>query len=430
LIVPKYLKRPLQNNDESGDVRAVVARIIEDIQATGLQALRRYSSDLDQWSPKNFRVSKAEIDRSYNEVSKELITSIRFALDQVRNFAVRQRETLIDFEVTTLPGVRLGQRQIPMDSVGSYSPGGRYPLIASSIMTVATPRVAGVREVIACAPPHGPHGLFAPQLVAMHESGADAIFCMGGVQALAALAFGIPEEGLDGVDMIVGAGNQYVAEAKRQLFGIVGIDFPAGPTEILVIADDSASPVVVAADLLGQAEHGPNSPVTLLTTSEALGAAVRHEVEEWLQRWPTAEVAGAAWRDYGAIVVCGCDEELVEVADSYAPEHLEVQTRDPEWFFERLTNYGTLFLGPQSTVVYSDKAIGLNHVLPTGQAARYTGGLWVGKFIKTVTYQRVDEEGTRSIAETAARIADAEGMLGHALTARLRLDALSPLRGA
>jgi sulfopropanediol 3-dehydrogenase len=325
-----------------------------------------------------------------------------------------------EFEVETLPGVVLGQRHIPVRSVGAYSPGGLYPLIASAIMTVGTAKEADVSRVVAAAPPRDASGMHPPQLWAMAESGADEIFCVGGVQALAGLVFGIEDS--EPVDMVVGAGNVYVAEAKRQLFGRVGIDLLAGPTEILTIADDTADPAVVAADLLGQAEHGPTSPAILVTTSEDLARETAREVERWLETWPTADVAGVAWRDFGAIILCSDDEEMVAVSDEIAPEHLQVQTAEPDWFAERLRNYGTLFVGAHATVTYSDKAIGTNHVLPTERAARYTGGLWVGKFLKTVTTQRVTAEGSRLVAEHAAAVADAELMFGHAISARLRTN--------
>jgi sulfopropanediol 3-dehydrogenase len=289
-------------------------------------------------------------------------------------------------------------------------------------MTVAVPKVAGVPRIVACAPPRLGQGIHPPQLYAMVASGADEVFCFGGVQALAAMAFGI--DGLDPVDMIVGPGNAYVAEAKRQLFGPVGIDLIAGPSEILVLADETADPELVAADLLGQAEHGPTSPAVLVTDSEDFGRAVARAVDRWLERWPTADVAGTAWRDRGEIVVCADRAEMVAVSDAYAPEHLEVQTADDEWFAANLSNYGSLFVGPRATVAYGDKAIGVNHVLPTEGAARYTGGLWVGKFLKTLTHQRLTDEGTRRIAPVVAAICDAELMHGHAITARLRLDAL------
>jgi sulfopropanediol 3-dehydrogenase len=421
--MPYYLKKPEPPPPAvTQEIRDTVSEILLAVERDGAQAVRRYSERLDGWNPPSFRVGADEIARAEAEVDDELKQHIAFAQDQVRNFAQLQRETLGEFEAETLPGVVLGQRNIPVNAVGSYSPGGRYPMLASSIMTVVVPKVAGVRRVVACAPPRGAAGIHAPQLYAMASSGADEILAIGGVQAMAAMAFGIDD--LEPVDMIVGAGNAYVAEAKRQLFGTVGIDLLAGPTEILVIADDSADPELVAADLLGQAEHGPNSPAWLVTDSAELGEAVVAAVDRWLAGdWPTAEVAGRAWRDLGAIVVCDDAEEMVRVSDDYAPEHLEVQTRDPDWYLDRLTNYGSLFLGAHATVAYADKAIGTNHVLPTGRAGRYTGGLWVGKFIKTVTYQRVSEEGSQRVAPAAAAICDAEMMLGHALTARIRIEA-------
>jgi sulfopropanediol 3-dehydrogenase len=390
------------------------------VERHGTDAVRRHSRRLDGWDPPTFRVTDEEIERAYENMEPEVEASARLLIDQVTNFATLQRHTLIDFETETLPGVFLGQRHIPVGSVGAYSPGGRYPLIASAVMTVATAKVAGVPRVMAAAPPRDESGMHRPQLWAMAESGADEIFCVGGVQALAGMAFGL--EGSDPVDMVVGPGNAYVAEAKRQLFGRVGIDLLAGPTEIMIIADDTADPGVLACDLLGQAEHGPTSPAILATTSETVGLRTIEEVDWWLERWPTAEVAGPAWRDFGTVILCDDDEELASVANDIAPEHLEVQTADPDWFLPRLTNYGSLFIGTHATVAYSDKAIGTNHTLPTKRAARYTGGLWVGKFLKTVTTQRCDAQGSMAIAEHAAVVADAEMMHGHAISARLRLD--------
>lgn len=416
-----YLKeaarRPQAVTDE---IRATVSTIIADVARHGTDAVREYSEKFDNWSPDSFRVSSQEIASVKEQVAPEVLSSARFTLDQVRNFARLQRGSMQDFEVETMPGVILGQKHIPVQSVGAYSPGGLYPLIASAIMTVATAKVAGVPRVAAAAPPRDASGMHPPQLWAMVASGADEIFCVGGVQALAGLAFGIEDS--DPVDMVVGAGNVYVAEAKRQLFGTVGIDLLAGPTEIMVIADDTADPSVVAADLLGQAEHGPTSPAILVTTSEDLARRVLVEVDRWLETWPTAAIAGVAWRDYGTIIQAEDDTEMVEVSDQIAPEHLQVQTADPEWFAERLRNYGTLFVGTHATVTYSDKAIGTNHVLPTEQAARYTGGLWVGKFLKTVTTQRVTARGSAAVAEHASVVADAELMFGHAISARLRLN--------
>ncbi len=402
------------------EIRTTVSQILLEVEREGIAAVRRYSERFDGWNPPDFLVGADEVATAVDRLEPELVTHIDFAREQIRGFADAQRTTLTDLSVRPLPGVELGHRHLPVGAVGAYSPGGRYPLIASALMTVATPKAAGVPRVVACAPPRREGGIHPAQLYAMSTSGADEVWCIGGVQALAAMAFGI--EGLEPVDLLVGAGNAYVAEAKRQLFGPVGIDLLAGPTEILVIADDSADPELVAADLLGQAEHGPNSPAWLVTDSERFGADTIAAIEAWLPRWPTAEVAGAAWAKHGSVMICEDREEMAAVSDRYAPEHLELQTRDDDWFAERLRNYGTLFIGPHATVAYSDKAIGTNHVLPTSGAARYTGGLWVGKFLKTVTYQRVAPEGTRHVAPAAAAVATAESMLGHALTATLRLE--------
>jgi sulfopropanediol 3-dehydrogenase len=424
-----YLKQAApQPPAATQQVRDTVSEILLDVERDGLSAVRRYSEKLDGWAPESFRVSESEIVQAERTISDELKEHLHWALEQVRGFAVQQRATLRDLEVETLPGVRLGHRHVPVGAVGSYSPGGRYPLIASSLMTVAVPKVADVGRVVACAPPRQARGIHPPQLYAMSISGADEVFCFGGVQALAALAFGI--DGLEPVDMIVGAGNAFVAEAKRQLFGAVGIDLLAGPTEILVLANEHAEPELVAIDLLGQAEHGPDSPAVLVCDSEEFGRAVVAAIDTQLQSFPTAEVAAQAWAAVGEVVVCDSREEMVEVSDRYAPEHLEIQTADDDWFGARLTNYGSLFIGAQSTVAYGDKAIGVNHVLPTRGAARYTGGLWVGKFLKTVTYQRVTAEGTAEVAPHVAAICDAELMLGHARTARVRLERLAATTGA
>jgi len=418
----EYLKQAVpQPPAASRAVREVVSEILLAVEQDAARAVRHYSEKLDRWSPPSFRVTEKQIREAADEVPGALKRDIAFALDQVRGFANEQRATLSDLEVHTLPGITLGHRHIPVRLVGSYSPGGRYPLVASSVMTVAVPKAAGVERVVACAPPRLGQGIHPPQLYAMALSGADEIYCIGGVQALAAMAFGI--DGLEPVDMIVGAGNAYVAEAKRQLFGQVGIDLLAGPTEILIIADAAADPRLVATDLLGQAEHGPTSPAILVTDSRRLAEAVIAEVDDLLGTWPTAEVAGEAWRQVGEVMLGSDREELVQIADQYAPEHLEVQTEDPDRFLDRLSNYGSLFLGQHATVAYGDKAIGVNHVLPTGRAARYTGGLWVGKFLKTVTYERVSAEGTLQIAPAVEAICEAELMYGHALTARYRREA-------
>jgi sulfopropanediol 3-dehydrogenase len=408
------------------EIRDTVSKVLLEVERDGIKAVRKYSQQFDSWNPPSFHLSDAQIKQGLEGVTDEFAASIDFALKQVRSFARAQRATMHELELETLPGVTLGHKLIPVNSVGAYVPGGRYPLIASAIMTIAVPKIAGVRHVVTTTPPQRGTGKINPaQLYAMAQSGADQIYAIGGVQAMAAMAFGIEDAPpLEGVDMIVGAGNAFVAEAKRQLFGVVGIDLLAGPTEICVLADTHADPHLIAADLLGQAEHGINSPAVLVTTSKDLGEAVIREVDRWLETWPTAAVAGEAWRTLGEVILVEGDLEMLHVSDSIASEHLEVQTQNPNWFLERLTNYGSLFLGRNATVVYGDKGIGTNHVLPTARASRYTGGLWVGKFIKTVTYQRVTNEGNQLVAPHIATVADAEGMAGHAITARLRLGEL------
>jgi sulfopropanediol 3-dehydrogenase len=421
----EYVKRagPIKAEDRQ-KISEVVSQIIREIEKDGISAVRRYSEKFDGWNPSSFRVSEGEIQQAKKTIDPQLARNIDFAREQVEKFAKLQKQTLKEFSTQTLPGVTLGQKHIPINSVGSYVPGGRYPLIASAIMTIAVPKVAGVRRIVATAPPQRGLGALNPiQLYAMATAGADEILTLGGVQALAALAFGIEDiPPLTGVDMIVGAGNAYVAEAKRQLFGKVGIDLLAGPTEILVIADDTADPRLLAADLLGQAEHGPNSPAILITNSKRLAVAVSKEIDNWLATWPTAQIAGEAWNALGQIIVEQDRNKLLRLADEIASEHVEVHTEDWNWFLENLTNYGSLFIGPNATVAYGDKGIGTNHVLPTGKAAKYTGGLWVGKFLKTVTWQQVSAEGNRQIAPIIAAVAAAEGMEGHAITARIRFS--------
>jgi sulfopropanediol 3-dehydrogenase len=410
---------PAQARDE---VKRTVEEMLDRIRREGPDAVRDYSRRLDEWDPPSFRVDDEDVAAAADQLAPELREHIAFAQDQIRTFAQRQRETLAPLEIETLPGVVLGHRHVPVAAVGSYVPGGRYPMLASAFMTVLVPKVAGVDRVVACAPPWQGEGIHPAMLHAMSTSGADEIVCLGGVQALAALALGLDD--LPPVDMIVGAGNAYVAEAKRQLFGEVGIDLLAGPTEILVIADGTADPELVAADLLGQAEHGPTSPGVLISTSRTVAERTLHEVDRLLETWPTAEVAGTAWRDNGTVVVVADRDEAIALADEFAPEHLEVHVREGELdaYLTGLRNYGSLFLGREATVTYGDKAVGTNHVLPTNRAARYTGGLWVGKFLKTITYQRLTEEGTRRIAPAAAAIAEAEMFEGHAITAHMRLE--------
>ena len=351
-------------------------------------------------------------------MSAREIADIKFAQAQVRGFAEIQRAALQDVEHETMPGVVLGHKNIPVNSVGSYVPGGKYPMVASAHMSVVTAKVAGVKRIITCAPPY--EGEANPAIVVAQDlGGADDIYCIGGVQAVAAMALGT--ESIASVDMLVGPGNMFVAEAKRQLYGRVGIDLFAGPTETLVIADDSVDGELCAADLLGQAEHGPTSPAILLTNSEKLARATMAEIERQLGILETAEVAGQAWRDYGQVIVCDSYAEMVEVADQLAFEHVQVMTEDPQYFLDNMTNYGALFLGPQTNVSYGDKVIGTNHTLPTKRAARYTGGLWVGKFIKTCTYQRITEEASVKIGEYCSRLCALEHFAGHKEQADIRL---------
>ena len=423
VVTATYLKqaRPAASS-AGGEVSRTVFEMLAEIKSRGVDAVRHYSRRLDGWDPSNFHVGEEEIAAAVDSVPEDLRDHIEFAQRQIGSFAEAQRGTLLDLEVETIPGVVLGHRNVPVGSVGAYVPGGRYPMLASAFMTILTAKVAGVERIVACAPPHRPEeGIHPYMLYAMATSGADEILCLGGVQALGAMAFGAGV--LEPVDMIVGPGNAYVAEAKRQLFGRVGIDLHAGPTEIVVIADDSADPELVAADLLGQAEHGPASPAGLITPSRGLASRTLDEVENLLKSWPTAEIAGVAWRDHGWIAVVDGDAEAVALANERAPEHLELQVADArlDWYLHRLVNYGGLFVGDEATVVYGDKAIGTNHVLPTGRAARFTGGLWVGKFLKTLTYQRVTREGTEEVAPTAAAISRAEQFEGHAVTAEMRL---------
>ena len=404
---------------EDAKIRALVETMLSDIQRRGDSAIREYSATLDHWSPESFRLDRNQIDACYAQLPAQAIDDIRFAQAQVRNFARIQRESVRDVEVETLPGVVLGHKNIPVASVGCYVPGGKYPLLASAHMSVVTAKVAGVPRVIAAAPPFG--GKPAPAIVvAMDLAGADEIYVLGGVQAVGAMALGT--ETIAPVDMLVGPGNAYVAEAKRQLFGRVGIDLFAGPTETLVIADDTVDGELCATDLLGQAEHGPTSPAILLTCSEKLARETMQEVERQLTVLPTAGVAGVAWRDYGQVILCDTDDEMVQIADEIASEHVQVMTRDPDFFLRRMTNFGALFLGPFTNVSYGDKVIGTNHTLPTKKAARYTGGLWVGKFLKTCTYQRITTPAASAmIGEYCSRLCALEGFSGHKEQADIRV---------
>ncbi|MFP6829326.1 MAG: histidinol dehydrogenase [Gammaproteobacteria bacterium] len=417
----RFLKRgmpPDEIADRDDQVRQTVEQILSDVDTRGDAALRDYSERFDQWSPDSFRLSADDIASCYEELSDQVIGDIKFAQEQIRNFARAQKDALLDVEIETLPGVTLGHKNLPVNSVGCYVPGGKYPMVASAHMSVVTAKVAGVKRIIASAPPYDGR-VSAAIVVAMDLAGADEMYCLGGVQAVAAMALGT--DSIAAVDMIVGPGNAYVAEPKRQLFGRVGIDLLAGPTETLVIADDSVDGELCAADLLGQAEHGPTSPAILLTDSEQLARDTMTEIDRQLQVLPTADIAGKAWSDYGQVIVCDDAEEMVRIADEIASEHVQVMTRDPDYFLQNMSNYGALFLGPETNVSYGDKVIGTNHTLPTRKAARYTGGLWVGKFIKTCTYQRITEAASVQVGEYCSRLCDLEGFMGHKEQADIRL---------
>jgi sulfopropanediol 3-dehydrogenase len=420
--MPLHLKTALgaaQRAEADSKVRLIVEGILADIEARGDAAIRELSAKFDKWEPADFRLSEADIEAAIGKLSARDLDDIRFAQANVRRFAEAQKAALTDIEVETMPGVVLGHRNIPVDAVGCYVPGGKYPMVASAHMSVLTAKVAGVKRIVAAAPPFhgGPH----PAIVAaMHLAGADEIYVLGGVQAIGAMALG--SETIKPVDMLVGPGNAFVAEAKRQLYGRVGIDLFAGPTETLVIADDSVDAEICATDLLGQAEHGPTSPAILLTTSEKLARETMAEVERLLTILPTAEIARVSWSDHGEVILCADDAEMLAVANRLAFEHVQVMTRDPDYFLENMTNYGALFLGPRTNVAYGDKVIGTNHTLPTKRAGRYTGGLWVGKFLKTCTYQRVTtDEASALIGAYGSRLSMLEGFAGHAEQANVRV---------
>ncbi len=400
-------------------VRETVERILDDIAARGDAAVRDLSIRFDGWDRDDYRLSGEEIAACVDSLPAQARDDIAFAQAQVRGFAEVQRAAISDVEVETLPGVVLGHRNIPVNAAGCYVPGGKYPLLASAHMSVVTAKVAGVPRVVTCAPPF--EGRPAAAIVAAQAmAGADEIWCLGGVQAIGAMALGTAS--MAPVDMLVGPGNAYVAEAKRQLFGRVGIDLFAGPTETMVIADETVDGELCATDLLGQAEHGPDSPAILITTSERLARETMREVERLLGILPTREIARRAWETYGEVILCADEEEMAQVSDRYANEHVQVMTRDPDWFLERLTNYGALFLGPRTNVAYGDKVIGTNHTLPTRGAARYTGGLWVGKFLKTCTFQRITTDAASAmIGEYCSRLCALEGFAGHGEQANVRV---------
>ena len=418
----RYLKRGRTaevKTDDDAKVRATVEGIIRHIEAGGDDAVREYSRKFDNWDPSDFRLSRDEIAAARKQLSDREIEDIAFAQKQVRNFAQIQRDSMRDVEVETYPGVVLGHKHIPVNAVGCYIPGGKYPLLASAHMSVLTAKVAGVKRVVSTAPPY--QGKPHPAIVtAMDMAGADEILVLGGVQAVVAMAVGTPS--VAPVDMLVGPGNMFVAEAKRELYGRVGIDLFAGPTETLVIADDSVDGELCAVDLLGQAEHGPTSPAVLLTNSEKLAKDTLAEVERQLAVLPTAAIARQSWADCGEVIVCDTLEEMLRVADELAFEHVQVMTREPDYFLNNMTNYGALFLGPRTNVSFGDKVIGTNHTLPTNRNARYTGGLWVGKFLKTCTYQRVlTDEASAAIGEYCSRLCHMENFAGHGEQANIRV---------
>lgn len=400
-------------------VRETVERTLADIAARGDAAVRELSQKFDNWSPESFLLSEREKQECIDQLTSQDLKDIEFAQAQVRNFARIQRESMKDVEVETMPGVVLGHKNIPVNAAGCYVPGGKYPLLASAHMSVITAKVAGVPRVISCAPPF--QGRPAPAIVAAQVmAGADEIYVLGGIQAVGAMALGT--QSIAPVDILVGPGNAFVAEAKRQLYGKVGIDLFAGPTETLVIADESVDGELCATDILGQAEHGPDSPAILLTTSEALARETMAEIERLLTILPTAPHARRAWEDYGEVIVAESDEEMVRIADEIASEHVQVMTADPDYFLDNMTNYGALFLGHRTNVSYGDKVIGTNHTLPTGKAARYTGGLWVGKFLKTCTYQKVlTDEASTLVGEYCSRLCALEGFAGHGEQANIRV---------
>ena len=409
--------------EQDPETASVVSKMLLDLEKNGMDAVRKYSQQFDQWDPPSFRLSESEIQQGIAKVSDRAIRDTDYCQGNVRSFAEAQLKTLLPLEVEIRPGVILGHRHIPVNSVGSYIPGGRYPMFGSAQMSIIPARVAGVKRVVACTPPVKGSGYFPATINAIKKAGADFIYTLGGVPALALMAFGL--DGMDPVDVLCGAGNRFVAEAKRQLFGRCGIDLLAGPTEILIIADDSADPVLVACDLLGQAEHDPNSGICLICMSEGFAKQTVQEVEKQLAVLPTQDVASLSWRDNGIVYLVESEEEAIRISDDYAPEHLELHVRDRDKYFDRLTNYGSLFIGEETTVAYGDKTIGTNHILPTSRAARYTGGVWVGKFLKTCTYQHMTAKASIETGEVTERQCELENMLAHAITARVRVDRYS-----
>lgn len=418
----RYIKKRSESNSVSEDkssIEETVRSILSDIRERGDAALVHYSGHFDNWSPESFQLSEDEIDAAISKLNKSEIEDIKFAQNQIRHFAQKQLETMNELEVETLPGVFLGHKHIPIENVGCYVPGGRYPMVASAHMSVLTAKVAGAKRVIACAPPYN-GGAHPATIAAMHFAGADEIYLIGGVQAIGAM--GIGTEKIEPVNMIVGPGNSYVAEAKKQMFGEIGIDLIAGPTETLVIADDTSDGEICATDLLGQAEHGPTSPAILITDSEKLAKDTLSEIDRLLDILPTANITKGSWENFGEIILCEDQEDMLIEANKLAYEHVQVMTKDPSYFLKNLKNFGSLFLGQETNVAYGDKVIGTNHTLPTKEASKYTGGLWVGKFLKTCTYQRVENKDTSAqIGEVCSRLCMLEGFAGHAEQANIRV---------
>jgi sulfopropanediol 3-dehydrogenase len=416
-IIKHGEQRLFESDAETTDV---VSHMLKDLERNGMDAVRTYSAKFDDWNPPSFRLSKQQIAEAISLVPAQVVSDTRYCQDNVRRFAQAQLATLLPLEMEIRPGVILGHKHIPVNSVGSYIPGGRYPMFGSAQMSIIPAQVAGVQRIIACTPPVKGSGYYPATINAIQAAGAEEIYILGGVPALALLAFGL--DGNEPVDILCGAGNRFVAEAKRQLFGRCGIDLLAGPTEILVIADDGADPDLVACDLLGQAEHDPNSGVCLICFSENFALETIERLNDQLAVLPTRDIAALSWRDHGIVYVADDGDEAIELSDQYAPEHLELHVRDIDYFVARLTNYGSLFIGEETTVAYGDKSIGTNHILPTSRASRYTGGVWVGKFLKTCTYQHMTAEASIEVGEVTARQCIVENMLAHGLTARARID--------
>ncbi len=406
--------------ENDAETAQIVSAMLLDLEKNGMDAVRRYSQKFDDWNPDQFELTQTQIAEILSKLPEQLVQDTEFCQNNVRRFAQAQLETMLPLETEIRQGVILGHRHIPVNAVGSYIPGGRYPMFGSAQMSIIPAKVAGVKNVVACTPPVKGEGYFPATINAMKAAGADRIFIIGGVPALALMAFGLGD--IKPVDILCGAGNKFVAEAKRQLFGRCGIDLLAGPTEIGIIADDSADPALVACDLLGQAEHDPNSGIFLVCLSEDFARRAIAELDKQLAVLPTRDIAALSWRDNGIVYVADNPAEAVRLSDDYAPEHLELHVADKEYYFEKLTNYGSLFIGEETTVAYGDKSIGTNHILPTSCAARYTGGVWVGKFLKTVTYQKMSPEASRQVGAVTYRQCQMERMLAHGITAQVRVE--------